>query len=1121
MKCRKCQHFNRAEAKFCEDCGAPLAGTCANCGHELSPTAKFCPECGRPAVPSKQSSFASPETYMPRHLAEKILSSKAALEGERKQVTVLFADLKASMELLADRDPEEARKLLDPVLERMMEAVHRYEGTVSLVMGDGIMAIFGAPIAHEDHAIRACYAALRMQKQVKRHAADARNAFGVNVQIRVGLNSGEVIVGTIGSDLRMGYTAVGRTTHLAARMEQMARLGTILLAPHTMALAEGFVQVMPRGPAPVKGLATPIEIFELVGANPVRSRLHVAASRGLTRFVGREAEMELLRQAFGQAGEGHGQVVAIVGEPGVGKSRLVWEFTHSHRSHAWLVLTTASMSYAKATTYFPVIELLRTYFGIEPRDDDRKICEKVIGKLLSLDQALEPVVPVFHALLDMPTSDVRWTKLDPLQRRRQTLDALKRLVLRETQVQPVVLVVEDLHWIDSETQAWLDLLVESSPTARFLLLVSYRPEYQHGWMSKTYYSHVRLDALQGANAEKLVENLLGTDPGLQDLRRLLIDRTQSNPFFLEETVRSLVETQALTGERGAYRLARPVQSIRLPTTVQAILAARIDRLVPGDKQLLQIASVIGTDVPFPLLEVIAEGHEEHLSDRLARLQAAEFLYEAQLFPELEYTFKHALTHEVAYGSLPHDRRRSLHAQIVKAIEEVYANRQAEQVDRLAYHAVRAEMWDRAVTYSRQIAEKACSRLANREAVVHLEQAFSALQHLPESRQRQEQAVDIRLELVAPLFQLGDLARRERYLCEAQTLVSVLGDQRRDALVSRSLSHHFWIRGDQDQALQFGERAVAAGSALADSGREVLATIPLGMVHYITGNFRLAVDLFTSTLDLLDRESEADKAGRGVHRFLTGAGNVRVWLACTHSELGEFAVAARIAQEALRMAETANNAWWLVHAYYAIGFQRVLQGDFADAIQPLDRGVHLSLNLDIPFSFPLIAPVLGAAYALAGKPHDGIPLLEKACDFGASRGIGNLQARRVCWLAEAYLLADQVEDGMRLAQQALQLAKNHNEAPNEARAHRLMGEIAIYESSGSVGAAEEHFHQGGELARKLGMRPLVAHCHLGLGKLHDRAGNREQAREHLATATTMYREMGMRFYLEQAEAMCCH
>ena len=536
-----------------------------------------------PTAPSVRDTAEAPLAYTPPYLTERILASRTALEGERKQVTVLFADLKGSMELLADRDPEEARQLLDPVLGRMMEAVHRYEGTVNQVMGDGIMALFGAPLAHEDHAVRACYAALRMQDAIGRYAEELRQRQGLDVQIRVGLNSGEVVVRSIGSDLHMDYTAVGQTTHLAARMEQLARPGTTLLTGDTLRLVEGYVEVNPLGPVPVKGLPEPIEVYELTGAGPRRSRFHAAAARGLTRFVGREGELDQLRQALGRASSGHGQVVAIVGEPGVGKSRLVWEVTHSHRVHGWQVLQAGSVSYGKATSYLPVIDLLKGYFAIEDRDGPRAVREKLTGKLLTLDRAQEGSLPALLALLDVPTEDPQWETLDPPQRRRRTLEAVKRLLLRESQVQPLLVVFEDLHWIDSETQALLDGLVESLPAARLLLLVNYRPEYQHPWGSRTYYTQLRLDPLPPESAEELLGALLGPDAGLEPLTRVLIARTEGNPFFLEESVRALVETGSLLGERGAYRLARPLPTIQVPATVQAVLAARIDRLPPGDK----------------------------------------------------------------------------------------------------------------------------------------------------------------------------------------------------------------------------------------------------------------------------------------------------------------------------------------------------------------------------------------------------------------------------------------------------------------------------------------------------------------------------------------------------------
>jgi class 3 adenylate cyclase/tetratricopeptide (TPR) repeat protein len=464
MRCPRCGFKNPEGLKFCNECGAPLRMPCAQCGFANQPQAKFCGACGAALLPQAGASTAplraprphTPLSYTPAYLAERIFQFKTAVEGEHKQVTVLFADLKGSMELLADRDPEEARQLLDPVLERMMQAVHRYEGTVNQVMGDGIMALFGAPIAHEDHAVRACYAALAMQTAIRRYSEDLRRTQGLEVQIRVGLNSGEVVVRAIGNDLHMDYTAVGQTTHLAARMEQMALPGTIRLPIETWRLAEGFIEVKPLGPVPVKGLPEPIELYELLRAGPVRTRLQAAAARGLTRFVGRDGELDQLRLALERAGAGQGQVVAVIGEPGIGKSRLFHEFTHSHRLHGWLLLASSSVSYGKATPYLPVIDLLRAYCQIEARDDARRIREKLTGKLLTLDETLLSAFPAFLALLDLPVEDAAWHALDPAQRRQRTLEAVKRLLLRETQMQPLLLIFEDLHWIDAETQAVLD-----------------------------------------------------------------------------------------------------------------------------------------------------------------------------------------------------------------------------------------------------------------------------------------------------------------------------------------------------------------------------------------------------------------------------------------------------------------------------------------------------------------------------------------------------------------------------------------------------------------------------------------------------------------------------------------
>jgi class 3 adenylate cyclase/tetratricopeptide (TPR) repeat protein len=1114
MKCPRCQHENRSGAKFCEECATPLAGTCSNCGGQLSATAKFCPECAHPvAGAAPEARFASPESYTPKHLAERILTSKAALEGERKHVTVLFADLKGSMELLADRDPEEARKILDPVLERMMEAVHRYEGTVNQVMGDGIMALFGAPLAYEDHAVRACYAALRIQESVKRYAEEMRRAEGIPIQIRVGLNSGDVVVRSIGSDLRMDYTAVGQTTHLAARMEQMASPGTILLTPETLALAEGFVQVVSLGQLGVKGLLAPLEAFELTGASPVRSRLQAAALRGLTRFVGRDAEVELLRQALERARRGRGQVVGVVGEPGVGKSRLIWEFTRSYRTRDWLVLTASAASYSKATTYFAVVEALKSYFQVEPRDDARKIREKLTGKLLALDRALAPALPVFLSLLDIPVDDREWTSLSPPERRRQTLDALKRLLLRESQVQPLVLVFEDLHWIDSETQALLDGLIESVPTARIFLLMSYRPEYTHAWGSKTYFQQLRLDVLPAATADELLDALVGREAGLGALKNRLIERTEGNPFFLEEAVRALVETEMLVGERGDYRLAGPVRSLQLPATAQAILAARIDRLPPLDKRLLQAAAVVGKDVPFVLLQSIADEAEEELRAVLARLQAAEFLYETQLFPDLEYTFKHTLTHEVAYGSLLGERRHALHATLVMAHERIYAGRLTEHLERLVHHATRGEIWDKAVVYARQAGTRAATRSAYREAAACFEQALSALAKLPESRDTLEQAIDLRCELRNALFPLDEQTRLFDHLREAEVVAEQLGDRPRLGRIANYLCISFAMVGDHDRAIEAGQRALTLATASGAFEIQVVAQTYLGVAYTAVGHFRLALDFSRRVMELLTGEQRFAFFGQGNLPAVV----CRVFVIWTLAELGGFAEGRDVGEDAVEIAEAVERPYSLATALIVIGLLHRRQGEVAEAIPTLERALALCRSANIARFFPRIASILVAAYALAGRAAEARPLLDQMLERVASANRSPDLALVLTELSEALLLVGRADEASRLAERLLEVSSTHAGRGYQAHAYRLLGEVAMHGNPPDVDQAAAHYRKATVLAEEIGMRPLIAHCHLGLGKLYQRTGKREQAQEHLTTATTMYREMGMTYWLEKAEA----
>jgi class 3 adenylate cyclase/predicted ATPase len=1048
--------------------------------------------------PTVESRFASPVSYTPKHLAEKILTSKSVLEGERKQVTVLFADMKGSMELLADRDPEVARKLLDPVIAHMMEAVHRYEGTVSNLMGDGIMALFGAPVAHEDHAVRACYAALRMQESVNRYADGVRRTEGVPIQIRVGLNSGEVVVGAIGNDLKMDYTAVGQTVHLASRMEQMATPGSILMTADALQLAEGYVQVKPLGPVLVKGMSEPVEVYEVTGAGAARTRLQAAASRGLSRFVGRDSETEQLRKALEQARAGHGQVVAVVGEPGVGKSRLFYELIHSSRTESWLVLESGSVSYGKATAYLPIIALLKGYFDIQDRDDARRIREKATGKLLTLDKSLESTLPAFLSLLEVAADDAAWETIDPPRRRQCTLEAIKRLLVRESQVQPLLLIFEDLHWIDSETQALLDNLIDAVPTVQLLLLVNYRPEYQHAWGNKTYCTQLRIDPLPPESADELLIALLGDDATLQPLKQLLLNRTEGNPFFLEESVRTLVETKFLVGERGSYRLEKRVEATQVPATVQAVLAARIDRLPPQEKRLLQSAAVVGKDVQFALLQAIADLSQEELGQSLARLQSAELLYETSLFPDPEYAFKHALTHEVAYGSLLQERRRALHAQIVAAIEQRYSDRLAEHVERLAHHASRGELWEKAVEYLHHAGKKAAARSALQEAIAYLTQSLEALENLPDSRSRIERAIDIRVDLGPALIAIKGLhtGEAEENYIRARELCEQLEDTPQLFPVLWGLARVHDARGELQAGRELGEHLLKLAERLQEPALLLEAHHELWANLSNRGDFPTAWTHLQRGFELYDREKHKH------HAFLFGGHDPGVCCAFHAAEvlglLGYPDGALRRSKESLELARELSQpstmgfalnfaAWFHLHRR-ELG---VVQARIEERMILAERQGFSSRLGHVPF-------MRGWLLVAEGHLEVGIKQMSEVLSSEQIRaGSGRWITQEAVLLGEAYMKSGQTFAGLTVMNGALDRAHRTGCCNYEAEMHRIKGELLLAHTPADEQQAEACFHNALNVARRQSAKLLELRAAMSLSRLWRRQGKSEQASQLLS------------------------
>ena len=1039
-----------------------------------------------------------PLSDTPQALAERILTSRAGVEGERKHVTILFADVKDSLELIARRDPEEARRLLDPVLEIMMDAVHRYEGMVNQVMGDGVMAIFGAPLAYEDHAVRACYAALAMRDGIHGYAERLAAAHGVAVRARIGINSGEVVVRSIGSDLRMDYTAVGPATHLAARMEQLAAPETICLSAETRRLAEPFVRTRPLGPVSVKGVAEPVEIFELLGAWPTRTPWQARMMRGLTPFVGRAADLARLRQAAEWTEAGHGQLVGLVGEPGVGKSRLAWEFATARRARGWLVVEAAGISYGRTTALRPLTDLLRMHFELGDDADPRAARVAIARRLQALDQTLVGAVPALLDLMRLPLTDDTWATAEPAQRRERIQEAVRDLVLAESRARPVLLLLEDLHWVDGQTQGVVDHLVEVLPAARVMVLATYRPEYRHPWASRDCFTELHLDALIVPDADRMLHALLGADPGLLHLKRRLVDRTEGNPFFLEECVRALAAAGVLAGRPGAYTLATELTNVEVPATVQAVLAARIDRLAPEDKRLLQTAAVIGRRVPSGVLRCVAELPADELRERLARLQAAALLVEGVAGPEPVYLFPHALTQEVAYRSVLLERRRALHGQLVDAMERLYGDRRAEHAELLGHHAARGERWAAAVTYLRRAAAHAAGRSEYPEAVAFLRESLAAADQLPPGEERTALQIDLRFELRNALWARGRLVEGLDHLRQAEPLAVALGDRRR---LTRLLAHqgsNYLVLGDNARALEYGERTLSLARQLDDVGLQVDGHQFLGVLYTSLGDFRQALHHLDANVRLLVGEH---RRGRFGHFYAVHARTWRVW--CL-AELGRLHEAAAAAAAARRIADEARHPHNVVAACWASGYLDRLRGRAAAAADALNRAYALCETAGIALWLRPTAALLGHAYAWLGRTTEGIRLLEQAVRPGENNVA--VAAWKV-FLGEAYLLAGRLGDAETTAHSAAALAGERGERGFAAHARAVLGAIAT--RRGRRAEAAEHYRRALEQATALGMRLLEARCHGGLALLERQRGRARAAREHGRAGERLCRAMGIR------------
>jgi class 3 adenylate cyclase/tetratricopeptide (TPR) repeat protein len=1056
------------------------------------------------------------------------------IDGERKTITALFADIKGSTELMEDLDPEEARAIIDPALKVMIEAVRRYDGYIVQSTGDGIFALFGAPMAHEDHPQRALYAAVRMQDELRRYGSKLQQEGRAPIEIRVGVNSGEVVVRSIHTGhSHTEYTPIGHTTNLAARLQSIARTSSIVVSENTRKLTEGYFQLRTLGGMRVKGIAEPVNVYEVTGLGALRTRLQRAVARGLTKFVGRQREMDALKYAAEQARAGHGQVVAVMADPGVGKSRLFYEFKLVSQSE-WMTFEAFSVSHGKATAYLPVIDLLHEYFAIEPGDDARRRREKVGGKVLMLDRRLEDTLPYLLALLALSVGDDSLVQMDPQIRRRRTLEAIKRVILRESLNQPLMVVFEDLHWIDAETQALLNLLVDAIANARILLLVNYRPEYHHGWGSRTHYTQLRLDPLGRESSEEMLEALLTSSApavlparangetsvadiyaddrvraqdDLAALKRLIIERTDGTPFFMEEMVQSLFEEGVLQ-RNGIVRLAKPMSAVKVPVTVQAVLASRIDRLAPPEKELLHTLAVLGHEFPLNLVEWVTLKSADELGRMLSDLQLGEFIYEQPAVGGVEYSFKHALTQEVAYNSILTERRRALHERIGHTVEARYAEQLEDHYSDLAYHFLRGGDAAKAIYYAQLAAEQALSRGAYPEATGLVEAALKLVDKLPDRTERLRAELRLRSHqsvLVRVLYGGASLEREDviRRVCELGETIGETDDLLRGMI---TLCNLYFLRGDCVRGLELATRCLQLAEATRDPTLLAEAQYAAGSLSRSSGNLRKALSYFEAALL---------HSGR-THRPMSLTGFLyTVAIASNQAEvlclLGRIDEALKSAEEALRQARESKHLFSLGLALIMAASIHRYRRD-PEAVLPLAKEA-IALSEDTGFTEWHRFGQFWHGWSIVhlGQPIQGIVKMETA------NTVLDRQFTAVM-LAQSYAKVGRVEEALALLNEALVKITDTGTKFQEPEILRLKGEVLLMHDSGATEQAEAYFRSALEEARAQEAKWWELRASVSLARLLHDTNRRDEARTMLAEIYNWFTEGFDTADLKEAKAL---
>jgi class 3 adenylate cyclase/tetratricopeptide (TPR) repeat protein len=1092
MHCPLCRTDNPADASFCEQCGAKLELVCPACKTALSPGARFCKKCGT-AIAAIGARSAKKSNDAPIRVAE--ISSSENLDGERKTVTALFADIKGSMELIEDLDPEEARSIVDPALKLMMDAVHRYGGYVAQSTGDGIFALFGAPVAHEDHPQRALYAALRMQEELKRYSDRIRAKGCLPIQVRVGVNTGEVVVRSVKTgEARSEYTPIGHSISLAARMQVLAPIGSIATTDTTRKFCEGYFTFKSLGPTVVKGVSEPVEVYEVTGPGPMRTRFQRAAGRGLTNFVGRDHEMETLRHAAGLAKEGHGQIAAAVAEAGTGKSRLFFEFKATN-SAGWMVLEAFSVSHGKASAYLPVIDLLQSYFKIVGEDDRRTRRAKITGNVLTLDRSFEDTLPYLFALLVISESEDPLAVMDPQIRKRRTLEAIKRILLRESLNQPLMVIFEDLHWIDEQTQELLNLLADSIGTAKFLLLVNYRPEYSHQWNSKTYYTQLRLDPLGRESAEEMLSSLLGDGVEIRPLKRMIIERTGGNPFFMEETVQMLLDEGILVRDGAAARLTKSLSALKIPPTVQSILAARIDRLPIDEKDLLQTLAVTGKEFSLSLVGEVVKKPDDEINRILNDLQLAEFIYEQPAAGDIEYTFKHALTQQVAYNSVLLERRRLLHRRIGVAIESLFRDRLEDHYADLAHHYSLSDDAAKAVEYLRLAAEQAVGRSAYSEATADLKAAIVLLDRLPEERARAcaELALRATENTVAVVLYGWSSHQREQATLRMCTLAEQLGERNLLLRGLVSLASFYFTSGQPSRAYETGRRCLELAELASDSTALAHAAASVAFGAHGAGRLGEAASRYAEAMHHAEQANQQRELMLPLMVWSTSAIHRSNILA----EMGRVTEAAKLAEEGLRYARESRHLYSLGHALTMKARTHFYLREPEIARAHAEEALALSEEHGFAEWIPWGRFNRGWTLSMVGRVEEGVAEMEVGVTGFDRLGGVPFQRFSMALLAHGQARLGRHSEALNLLDKALEHIERSGESYGQPEMLRLKGEMLLMGDEPAASEAERSFRMALDVARVQEARWWELRVTTNLARLLDKLGRRDEARTMLA------------------------